>query len=105
MPDLVRLYVTQTVIGFAIAAVLVAGLLWFDVAGLGRLVAGSDVGVLAALLLWVFNGIVFAGVQFAIAIMGMAEDDDDDDDDEGGHVAPAPALIPVRAGGRRQGRL
>ena len=105
MPDLVRLYVTQTVIGFAIAAVLVAGLLWFDVAGLGRLVAGSDVGVLAALLLWVFNGIVFAGVQFAIAIMGMAEDDDDDDDDEGGHVAPAPALIPGRAGGRRQGRL
>ena len=100
MPDLVRLYVTQTVIGFAISAVMVAGLLWFDVAGLGRLVAGSDVGVLAALLLWVFNGIVFGGVQFAIAIMGMAEDDDDDDD-EGGHFARAPALIPVRTGGRR----
>jgi hypothetical protein len=100
MPELVRFYIRQVVIGFAIAAALVAGLLWFDVAGLGRLVAGSDVGLMAALLLWVFNGIVFAGVQFAVAIMGMA-DDDDDDDDEGGHVAPAPALIPVRAGGRR----
>jgi hypothetical protein len=99
MPELVRFYIRQVVIGFAIAAALVAGLLWFDVAGLGRLVAGSDVGLMAALLLWVFNGIVFAGVQFAVAIMGMA--DDDDDDDEGGHVAPAPALIPVRAGGRR----
>jgi hypothetical protein len=97
MPELVRFYIVQVTIGFAIAGAMVAGLLWFDVGGLGRLVAGSDVGWLAALLLWVFNGIVFAGVQFAVAIMGLAEDDDDDDDDDGGgHHARVPVLIPVR---------
>lgn len=93
MPDLIRLYITHVAVGFAISAVVVAGLLWFNVANLGHLVATSDVGWLAALLLWLFNGIVFAGVQFAIAIMGMA--DDDDDDDEGGHFARDPVAIPV----------
>jgi hypothetical protein len=94
MPDLIRLYVSQVAVGFAIAGVMVAGLLWFNVGNLGHLVATSDVGWLAVLMLWVFNGIVFAGVQFAMAIMGMA--DDDDDDDEGGHHAHDPVAIPVR---------
>ena len=101
MPDLVRFYITQVLIGFVMAAIVVAGILWFDVAGLGRLVAGSDVGLLAALMLWVFNGIVFAGVQFAVAIMNMADDDDDDDDDGGGHLVRRPVAVPVRAGRSR----
>jgi hypothetical protein len=98
MPDLIRLYIRQVVIGFAISAVVLAGILWFDIAGLGRLILNSDVGLMAAFLLWVFNGIVFAGVQFALAIMGMA--DDDDDDDEGGHRAEVPlaVAVPVRHG-------
>ena len=100
MPDLVRLYITHAIIGFALSAVMVAGILWFDVAGLGRLVAASDVGGLAVLMLWLFNGMVFAGVQFAVAIMGMAEDDDDDDDD-GGHFAREPVAVAVRAVRRR----
>jgi membrane-anchored glycerophosphoryl diester phosphodiesterase (GDPDase) len=103
MPDLIRLYITQVIIGFAISAVAVAGLLWFNVANLGHLVTHSDVGLLAAFLLWLFNGIVFAGVQFAIAIMGMA--DDDDDDDEGGHHARDAIAIPIPVqGGRHPGR-
>ena len=97
MPDLVRFYITQVLIGFVMAAIVVAGILWFDVAGLGRLVAGSDVGLLAALMLWVFNGIVFAGVQFAVAFMNMADHDDDDDDDGGGHLVRRPVAVPVRA--------
>lgn len=100
MPELIRLYITQVIIGFLISAVVVVGILWFNVANLGHLVASSDVGLLAVLLLWVFNGIVIASVQFAIAIMGMAEDDDDDDDD-GGHYAHDPVPIPVRANHRR----
>ncbi len=99
MPDLIRLYISSVATGFLIAAGVVAGLLWFNVANLGHLVTTSDVGVMAALLLWVFNGIVFAGVQFAIAIMGMA--DDDDDDDEGGHPAYDAVLIPIRTRDRR----
>jgi hypothetical protein len=99
MPDLIRLYITSVATGFLIAAGVVAGLLWFNVANLGHLVATSDVGLMAALLLWLFNGIVFAGVQFAIAIMGMADDDDDDDD--GGHPAYDAVLIPIRTSDRR----
>ncbi len=77
MPDLIRLYIRQTALGFVIAAVFVGMLFWFDVAGLWRLVSNSDVGLLAAFLLVVFNGIVFSGVQFGIAVMNMAEDDPD----------------------------
>lgn len=91
MPELIRLFITQVVIGFAIAAGVVAGLLWFNVANLAHLVSTSDVGLLAVVLLWLFNGVVFGAVQFAIAVMGMADDDDDDQD--GGN--PAYALIPV----------
>jgi hypothetical protein len=99
MPDLIRLYITNVIIGFVISAVVVAGLLWFNVANLGHLVATSDIGLMAVLLLWLFNGIVFAGVQFAIAIMSMSDDDDDDDD--GGHPAWDPILIPIRTSDRR----
>lgn len=76
MPKLVRLYITQVLIGFGIAAAFVAMLLWFDVAGLWHLVSHDKAGVLAVIVLWFANGIVFAGVQFAIAIMRMAEPDD-----------------------------
>lgn len=102
MPQLVRLYIRQVAIGFALSAVLVAGILWLNVANLWHLVTHSDAGVLAVFLLWLFNGIVFAAVQFSIAIMGMAQRDDDDSDKgrrDGIELACAPAL--VRADDRR----
>jgi hypothetical protein len=78
--------------------VFVALLLWFDIANLWHLVTHSSDGPLAVLILWVANGIVFAGVQFAIAVMRMK--DDDDDDHHGGlrqHVMRRDyATIPVR---------
>ena len=73
MPDLLKLYLRQCAIGFGIAAVFVALLLVFNVANLWGLISGSNVGLLAAFMLWFFNGIVFAGVQFAYVIMSMAE--------------------------------
>ncbi|MCB1340518.1 MAG: hypothetical protein KDK24_05525 [Pseudooceanicola sp.] len=85
MPRLVRLYIRHCAIGFAISAAFVAMLLRADVAGLGGLVARSDSALLAVLMLWVMNGIVFAGVQFAWAIMAMA---DRDDPPEGGQPVP-----------------
>lgn len=75
MPVLVRLYILQAAIGFALSAVMVGGLLVINVANLGHLVTTSDVGVVALLMLWVFNGIVLGAVQFGIRIMLMAEDD------------------------------
>lgn len=107
-PDLIRLYIKSCLIGFGLSAVFVALLLGFDVMGLGGLILRSDVGLLAVFLMWMFNGIVFAGVQFGIAIMGMA--DDDDDDDESGHrgavylAEPVPVRIAARSESRARPR-
>ncbi|MEN8894321.1 hypothetical protein [Planktotalea arctica] len=77
MPRLIRLYITQVLIGFGISAAFVGLLLWLNVMNLWHLVTHSSDGVLAVFILWVLNGIVFAGVQFAIAVMRMAGSDDD----------------------------
>lgn len=76
MPKLVRLYITSVAIGFGLAAAFVAMLVWFDVGGLGHLVLDTTSGWIAGLMLWVSNGIIFAGTQFGIAIMNMAEKDE-----------------------------
>jgi hypothetical protein len=75
MPALVRLYIRNVIIGFGLSAVFVAALLWLDIAGLWHLISTSPQGWIAVLMLFVFNGIVFAGVQFAIAVMRMGSDD------------------------------
>jgi hypothetical protein len=77
MPELVRLYIRQCLIGFALSGVFVALLLGFDVAGLRRLVIATEGGFLAVFLLFFFNGLVFAGVQFGMTIMRMARPEDD----------------------------
>lgn len=76
MPQLVRMYIKHTIIGFILSAVFVSMLLWFNVANLWHLVSGSSAGILAGFMMFMFNGIVFSGVQFGIAIMRMAEDED-----------------------------
>ena len=100
MPKLIAMYIVNVAIGFGLAGVFVGMLLWFDIANLWHLVSHSDKGWLAVLLLWVSNGIVFAGVQFGIAVMRM-KDDDDDDGPGGGlrqHVMRQDhATVPVRA--------
>ena len=78
MPELVRLYIRQSLIGFAIAAVFVGGLLWLNVANLQHLIFNTQGGWLALFMLFFFNGLLFASVQFAITVMGMAERNDSD---------------------------
>ncbi|KUJ79868.1 hypothetical protein [Ruegeria profundi] len=73
MPKLIRLYITQTAWGFVISAIFVGVLLALNVANLRSLISGSDIGMIALVMIWIMNGIVFAGVQFAYAIMNMAE--------------------------------
>ncbi|QYK43175.1 MAG: hypothetical protein KF887_08800 [Paracoccaceae bacterium] len=104
MPKLVRLYIVNVLIGFALSGVFVSLLLLLDVAHLRRLILGSDMGMVAAAMLVVFNGIVFAGVQFAVAVMRMG----DRGSGGGGRFTkgdrpPAIATVPVRiaAGHRR----
>ena len=91
MPKLVRLYINQVLTGFGLSAVFVGALLWFDVANLWQLISGSDVGIIAVLMLFMFNGIVFAGVQFAISIMRMG----DHDDTSGGKRENVPDACPA----------
>lgn len=72
LPPLVRLYMRQVAIGFGLAAVFVGLILVFDVARLRSLVMATQGGWMALFLLFFFNGLVFAGVQFGIRIMRMA---------------------------------
>ncbi|WP_170397638.1 hypothetical protein [Ruegeria arenilitoris] len=73
MPKLIRLYITQVAWGFVISAMFVGVLLALNVANLRHLITSSEMGLIALGMIWFMNGIVFAGVQFAYAIMSMAE--------------------------------
>ncbi|WP_207099475.1 hypothetical protein [Paracoccus shandongensis] len=73
MPKMVRVYIRSVLIGVALSCCFVAALLALDVAHLRHLILNSSVGWLAVIMMIVFNTIVFAGVQFAIVVMGQAE--------------------------------
>jgi hypothetical protein len=100
LPRLVRLYIKQVAIGFGLSALFVGLLLGLDVAGLRTLILNTEGGAIAAFLLFFFNGLVFAGVQFAISIMRMAQPEDKGP--RGGRRAPVatrtPAQVHVAAG-------
>lgn len=99
MPDLVRLYIRHVAVGFALAAVFTGLLLGLNVANLWHLVTHTAEGPLAVGLLVVFNGIVFSGVQFGIAVMRMA-----DRAPRGGkprRATAVPVPLPVEARSRR----
>ena len=96
MPVIFRFYIKHCLIGFALSAIFIAGLLWLNVANLWHLISTSDIGLMALVVFWVLNGIVFAGVQTGVAIMPMSEEGDDDPGPKGGSpVALTPA--PVKA--------
>lgn len=100
MPKLVKVYIQQVAIGFLLSAVFTGILLYWNVANLRHLLLGSTEGWLGLFLIFFFNGLVFAGVQFAIRIMRMGYEDDDDDDDRGGravrHTDPMPIRVEAR---------
>lgn len=107
MPALVRLYIRNVAIGFLLSGVFVAALLWLNVGNLWHLITVSEGGWIAAVMLFAFNGIVFSGVQFAIAIMRMAEKGGDRGRGRRVPVAttrPAVAEATVRGRDRTAGR-
>ena len=101
MPKLIALYIRSVAIGFGLSAVFLGLMLWQDVAHLRHLIFGSDMGLVAAIMVFMFQGIVFAGVQFGIAVMMLADPDAPPSaglrerlmPDLGG---PIPSAIPVR---------
>lgn len=76
MPELVRLYIRNIFFGFLLALVFTGLLIGLNVANLRHLTLETSGGLLAILMLVIFNTVVFAGVQFAIAVMRMAQPDD-----------------------------
>lgn len=94
MPKLLRLYIVCVLTGFGIAALLLGVLLWQDVAGLRALILGSNDGLVAALMLFIFNGALFGAVQFAVTVMGMAEPGNGPRGGRGQHLRGP--LIPVK---------
>ena len=94
MPKLIKLYIVNVAYGFGLSVVFLGLLLWADVAGLRHLILESSMGWVAAIMMIVMNGVVFAGVQFGIAVMRLAEDPEGP---KGGSRAPAVSrLMPVR---------
>lgn len=69
-----RFFVKHILIGFAIAALFVAMLIYFNVSGLRTLLAKEDLWPVAVLILWFGNGSVFGALQVAYAVMALAED-------------------------------
>jgi len=102
MPKLVRLYIQNVAIGFGLAAVFLAVLLALDVAGLRHLILGSPSGWLAGGMIFMFSGSIFAGVQFAIAVMALAGRDDTPRGGLRQHAGLLP--VPVAATARRKPR-
>lgn len=100
MPKLIRLYIKHVFIGFGLSAIFVGLLLWTNVANLAHLVTSSDIGWLAVLMLFVFNGLVFAGVQFAIVIMRMEEPRQPPAGGKRIRIAAKPQPVRVAAGRR-----
>ncbi|HHJ17360.1 MAG TPA: hypothetical protein ENJ80_11760 [Gammaproteobacteria bacterium] len=99
MPKLISLYIRNVLFGFALSGIFVGTMLYLNIANMWHLVSTSSMGWVAALMLFMFNGLVFAGVQFAIVIMRMEKDDDP----KGGKRDPLvldyqPVAIPVDEG-------
>ena len=88
MPKLIKLYIVSVAYGFGLSVVFLGLLMWQDIAGLRALILGSEVGWVAAVMMIVMNGVVFAGVQFAIAVMRLAEDPDHPPEPPRGTRAP-----------------
>ncbi len=99
MSVLLRFLLLHAVIGFGVAALLVAAILFADPGGLGTLLRRE--GVFPVALLWFFLGLTYGSVQMGAAVMLLPHEP------KGGrgHRAPdAPAggwrLVPARAGAR-----
>lgn len=71
MPELIRSYIRNVLIGWALAAVFTGLLIGLNFANLRHLVFSVNGGWIAALMLFAGNAVVFAGVQFAVVIMAM----------------------------------
>lgn len=94
MPVL-RFLALQIAIGFGIAALFVLALLLADPGGIGTLLRAPATGVMPVVLLWLFTGLTFGGVQFAAAL-GLAATEEARRGDRGS-LSASPVYAMARA--------
>jgi hypothetical protein len=96
MPPLFRLMLLHGAIGYLLAAVAVAGLLWFDHARLLTMMRADSSWPLPPLLLWLALGSGFGGVQVAVAVMALGEREAKPRGGGGGRLMPLRAMGSAR---------
>jgi hypothetical protein len=74
MPKLVRFMLTHVANGMVIGCVFLFVLIWFDVLGLGTLLAKDGSG-LATFVLFFQTALTFGAVSMGVAVMNLGEDD------------------------------
>jgi len=94
--ELIRYLAPHAAGGFAMAGLLVWGLMANDIAGLWTLVSYTNVGPMAVAVLTFFTGLTFASVQMGVAIMMLGHRKDELD----GRPLPPGSLQPVRVRAR-----
>jgi hypothetical protein len=94
IPVAVRFMILHGLVGFGLAGLFVAAVLWSDPGGVGRLILTQG-GIPVIALLWFFTGLTFGSVQIGAAV--MLQDGRDDAPRGGRRQRVAPPLVPARA--------
>ena len=100
MPKLIRLYIVNIAIGFLLAVIFTVALIAFNVGNLHHLVTSVRSGWVAVAMLVAFHTVLFAGVQFAIAVMRLAENPETPGPGRKIRVWRRPNRIPMTAASR-----
>jgi len=73
LPRLIRFMLIHIANGMVLGCVFLFGLIWFDFAGLGRLLARDESG-LATFILFFQTALTFGAVSMGVAVMHLGED-------------------------------
>ncbi|MGE3245931.1 MAG: hypothetical protein AB7F96_12780 [Beijerinckiaceae bacterium] len=97
----VRLIIVNWIAGALLGLVLAGLVVWFDIAGVGRLILKSDPMWPALALLCGGFMITFSSQVAGTAIMLIPREETPPDDPPGGKREPVPALVRAKAGVRQ----
>ncbi len=73
LPKLIRFMLLHIANGMVLGCLFLFVLIWFDVAGLDRLLAKDETG-LATFLLFFQTALTFGAVSMGVAVMNLGED-------------------------------
>jgi len=105
LPRIMRLFILNGFLGFVIAGVFTALILHYNIANIGYLVARVEGGWLACAVFFVFNGVVFGGVQTAIVVMSLPYPGQEPPGGRKERLSqPVEVAIPVRVAHRPAGK-